>query len=162
MMGAANDPYLVDSKRFASGTEMLKAKKNQQAFAYFDNMLKSYPKSAFLLASRGTALNRLGKLNLAIQDLNKSVDINYHGSEAYYELSEIYLSLRDYERAYANADKCVRVSRNKPDGYRIRGVAQFMSGKNEAAIADLKRAIELGDEDSQFLMQHYKLSERGY
>ncbi len=162
MMGGANEPYAKDSKKFAAGTQMLKDRQFKKAHAYFSNMLKSYSMSAFLWAGKGRAEKHLGNFSAAIHDLSKSVDLDYRCANAYFDLSEIYLEVGDYNNALANADKCVRVSRNKPEGYRLRGVAQFKLGKNESALSDLKRAIELGDEDAQFLMQHYKLSERGY
>jgi tetratricopeptide (TPR) repeat protein len=154
--GGVSDPKLIDAKRHSFGLNLLKQRDYSQAFVYFDKMLEIHPDSALLWYGRGKSLSGNQDYFRAITDFRKAIDIDYRYGDAYLEIGLIYKELNDWKMAYSNADKCVRTSRNKPEGYLLRGTLLLEVGRNQSAFSDLRRAVELGDEDAQFELTRLK------
>lgn len=74
-----------------------------------------------------------------------------------YRLEEAYLLLRvsEFEQAIQAAQSLLKDLPENPDCYRIMGIAYGETGKKEAALQNLRRALQLGDTEVESFIQKY-------
>lgn len=93
--------------------------------------------------------------NAALEDLKRVTELAPDFSYAYYNKGNIYVQLRDYDKALAAYGEALRLDARFPDAYYNRGVAYLLSGKLQDGLADLSRAGELGLYTAYNLIKRY-------
>lgn len=82
----------------------------------------------------------------ALDDIRTAIVVSK--TPALYQIEEAFLLLRvgEYEEAIVSAEKVLKMVPENPDAYKVLGIAQGETGKTAAAIQNLKKAKELGDD----------------
>jgi lipoprotein NlpI len=107
----------------------------------------SPPKLATTLYNRGTAYQRRGDFDLAIQDFTRVIELRPETSKAFYNRGMVYLSQGEFDRAIQDFDEAIRISPEYAVAFSNRGVAHMNKGTYDRAIADFDQAIRLKPDD---------------
>ena len=91
----------------------------------------------------------------SIYDFKKAIDIDKDNAYLYYDLANVYSTMKDYKNAIANYD--ISISRNSrlAEAYYNRGIAKIFVGNISGGLKDLGKAGELGIYDAYALMKKY-------
>lgn len=91
----------------------------------------------------------------ALDDINKAVEMAPNSPLYLVEKSAMHLRVSQLDECIAAAEKCISLSQQYPDAYRILGYAQIQKGDKVSARKNLEKAKELGDETAQELMDKF-------
>ncbi len=97
---------------------------------------------------RGVAYRQQGKLDLAMQDFNKAIELDAANTYAYNSRGNAYLDQKDYKDAIADYTQAIKLMPTYAYAYDNRGDAYDDEGDTDDAIADYTKAIELDAEAS--------------
>jgi len=93
--------------------------------------------------SRGLAYARRHDFDRAIQEYNKSLQLDSNSATAHYNRGVAYEFKGDYERAFPDLDEAVRLTPQDPDSYFCRGLAFEHKGEYDNAIEDFNQVLRL-------------------
>lgn len=142
-----------DSARFAEGIALFRSKNFGEAFAYFDQRVKQYPKSATAYAYRGKCNLQDENYYSALYDLSQALSFDNTLADCYIDKGKVHLALLEFGDAFREFDKAVWFYRNEnPEALRLRGLARLRMQQFVQSERDFMRAVELGDEDSRFIL----------
>ena len=143
-VAAATDTALLKTQE---GTAALLRGKFDQAVESFDQALKTPDLPSARLAGihsdRGVALWRLGRLEDALKDFNRSIELSNGSAATHNNRANVLSDLGRYDQAIADLDRAITLAPAYGAAYNNRGNANFQLGRHQAAVADYKRAIEL-------------------
>ncbi|MBB5283211.1 tetratricopeptide (TPR) repeat protein [Rhabdobacter roseus] len=146
-------PAEKDTKRFREGIELVAQQQYEEAFRYFDEQVKKYPKSAVAYAWRGKCNLRDENYFSALYDLAQALSYDNTLAAAYLDKGQAHLALREYQDAFREFDKAVWFYRdNNADALRLRGLARLRMKQLSQSERDLRRAVELGDENARHVL----------
>ena len=91
----------------------------------------------------------------ALDDINKAVEMEPNSPLYLVEKSAMHLRVNQLDECIAAAEKCIAMSQQYPDAYRILGYAQIQKGDKTNAKINLEKAKELGDEAAQEIMDKF-------
>lgn len=98
-----------------------------------------------------------GKLyQLALNDINKAININPKEPLYYAEKSSLEIRVNLIDDAITTARNCIAEHPQYSDGYLFLGLALCIKGQKVDGIANLKKALELGNNQAQILIEKYK------
>lgn len=94
--------------------------------------------------TRGIAFSEKGKVDRAIEDYTKAIELNPKFAEAYYQRGRAYAKNGELDKAIA--DYTIAIERNPEyaDAYYNRGGAFLRLGEHKSAKADLTTARNMG------------------
>ncbi len=84
-----------------------------------------------------------GKMEKALEEFQKAIEINPFYAEAYNNLGAVYLYKEEYEKAIPYLEKAIEVDPAYGFPHYNLAIALHYLGKDEGAIAELKQAIKL-------------------
>ena len=93
--------------------------------------------------NRGIDYRKEGKLDLAIKDFDKAIELNPEFAEAYNNLGNAYDDKGDFDKAIVNFNTAIKFKSDFVDAYVNRGVAYGKRDEFNKAIADFTTAINL-------------------
>lgn len=153
------------------GIELVGQKQYDAAVAEFSAAIQADPKNGRWYANRGAALRAAGmaiagtdqgnsqaKLQQALADCAKAIELTPNDYFGYMERSQVELSLYQYDAALADANKTIELKADEPTGYKFRGFAYIGLTQWDKAIADFSSAIEKKPDD----MQNYDKRAQSY
>jgi tetratricopeptide (TPR) repeat protein len=152
LLSNSEDQTAKDARTYQAGINLVKHKKYEAAFEYFNNVLKDKPKCALAYAYRGKCNLATGDLYAAIYDCTEATSYDHCIAEAYLNKGIALYKLELYKDAFLEFDKAVWHYRNNAVAFRWRAITRIQMGMADKAEKDLKRAVELGDEDSNFYL----------
>jgi tetratricopeptide (TPR) repeat protein len=133
--------------------EMLRLRNFDAAFHYFDTLIDLEPHNALAHAMRGRCYLEMGRLENALIDAAKAISLDntyYHPyltkGRALYQMGMLHEAVLEFEKA-------VWYNRKDAEGYRWRGLVHCRLGYHVHGETDLKKAVELGDENAQYLLR---------
>ncbi|MXV83064.1 tetratricopeptide repeat protein, partial [Candidatus Poribacteria bacterium] len=106
--------------------------------------------------SRGITYKDMGKIDLAMKDYNKAIELDPEFPEVYNNLGIIYDEKGEHDCAIKNYSKAIELKSYYVSAYNNRGRAYRVKGNIELAIEDFKTAI-IGESD--FAEAYYNLCE---
>jgi tetratricopeptide (TPR) repeat protein len=113
-----------------------------QLTLYSDIILKSpYKPRAYI--NRGIEYMATQKYNMAIDDLNKAIELNPQYANAYYNLGIISRNEGKFDRALEDYSKAIVLKPDYYNAYTNRGEVYILKGEYSDGIQDLNKAIEL-------------------
>ncbi len=136
---------------FARGLNYNLLKDFESAVSDFNQAEKLGYTDAKLYTLRSFAYNMTEKNDLALQDLDKAIEMDpdsYAGN--YYNRAMLQLSLKKPDLAMLDLNKYVEATQN-PNGYFARGKIVLGKGDLKSACEDFKRAISFGSTDEELL-----------
>lgn len=146
-------PADKDRKRYLRGIKLIQARNFTDAFTYFDEAVKQYPKSAVAYAYRGKCQLAQENYYSAIYDLTHAISRDNTQPDCYLDRGIAYYQVGQFADAFREFDKAVWYYRDeKPDAYRWRAIARLKLLQMAQAENDLKRAVLMGDENSAYLL----------
>ncbi|MGF1619289.1 MAG: tetratricopeptide repeat protein [Rhodomicrobiaceae bacterium] len=141
---AATDTALL---RVQEGTAALMRGNFDQAVTSYDEALKDADLPAARLAGihndRGVALWRLKRLDDALKDFTRSIELFDGSASTYNNRANVYIDLGKYEEALADLNRAITLAPGYGAAYNNRGNAKFQLGRHEEALVDYRRATEL-------------------
>ena len=137
------DPKFI-ANRGNANTDL---KKYDAALADYAAALKLNPRFAPAYSGRGNLYGGMGRFNEAIADFTKAIEYDPADPENYYNRAVMYRETRELAKVVADYDKYIPLMAGNPvyqaDGYINRGIAKAALGRNEEALADFTKVIEL-------------------
>lgn len=143
-----------DSEKLGEGEIMLAEKRYAEAQLFFTQKLVNFPKSSKAYFLRGKANLQLENCYSALYDIEQSISYDNTVAEFFVLKGKILYKLEDYDRAFLEFDKADWFYRSgNAETLRWRGMSRYLIGQVENAILDFKRAVELGDEDADYILK---------
>ena len=143
-----------DVEKLGEGEELLSEKKYAEAQIFFTEKLKSYPKSPKAYFCRSKANLYLENYFSALYDIEQSISFDNTIAECFVLKGKILYKLEEFDKAFLEFDKADWFYRSSnAETLRWRGMSRYLIGQVENAIIDFKRAVELGDGDSDFILK---------
>jgi len=91
----------------------------------------------------GAKYYQQGKLEKAIKEFQRAIEINPFYAEAYNNLGAVYLDKEEYKKAIQHLQKAIEIDSSYGFPHYNLAIALHYLGKDEEAIAELKEAIWL-------------------
>jgi tetratricopeptide (TPR) repeat protein len=91
----------------------------------------------------GNALIQKGRLDEAVDQFLKAVEINPHYAKAYYNLGLALFQKGQLDDAVAQYQKAVEINPNDVEAYYNLGLALFQKGQLDDAVAQYQKAVEI-------------------
>ncbi len=117
---------------------------HEQAAEGYIQILQTKPQNANDYCQRGSVRGKLGDVQGALKDLNKSIQLNSEFAEAYFERAHIRFIKSDEgdegRKILSDYDKAIRLNPNFADAYCNRGVIRLLDG--QLLLANVNRGIE--------------------
>ena len=106
-------------------------------------LIQKNPRNAVYYFNRAISYRELGKVDLALADYNRAVEINPRYYEAFNNRGTIYMNRRDNERALQDFTRAVEINPKYAIAHNNRGEALENMDRLEDALAAYSRAIDL-------------------
>ncbi|MCS6820491.1 MAG: hypothetical protein NZ551_01330 [Microscillaceae bacterium] len=153
LLGKHITPVMRDLRRYKEGIELVKQKKYEEAVIYFDTLKETHPQSAVVWAYSGIAHFYLGDYYHTLAYCQKALEIDYTLTQCYFYKGRAFFELEDYEKACQEFEKNLWHSRHKlPEVYRYLGQCYLALNKEELALKNLQKAVQMQDEDANYLL----------
>jgi tetratricopeptide (TPR) repeat protein len=147
-------PQERDEALFEEGILLFKLEEFAKAFRYFEQAVMAYPKSATAYFYRAKCHFSFENWDAALVDFEKTLRIDNSIAAAYHQKATCYYELEDYDNALFEMKRASRMYLNRNvDVLRFIGELEFRRGDFESAEKSLKIASNLGDGQSQMLLQ---------
>ncbi len=153
MLGGGESSVSKQMRKHKEGIEMLRLRNFESAFHYFDSLIDMEPQNALAYAMRGRCYLEMGKNENALIDAAKSISLDNTFSHPYLTKGRALYTMGMLHEAVLEFEKAVWYSRNDPEGYRWRGLVHCRLGYHVHGESDLKKAVELGDENAQYMLR---------
>jgi tetratricopeptide (TPR) repeat protein len=145
---------IKNGEQLEDGVHLIHHRKYQEALSFFTEKLKHFPKSAKAHYYRSFCNLELGNLYSALYDIEQSLSFDNTVGESYVTKGKILYKLEDYDTAFLEFDKADWHFRSEnPIALRWRGMARYQLGQRKSAIEDFRLAVQLGDEDSDYILR---------
>lgn len=142
-----------DLKRFQKGIDLYQKHAIPEAYMYFDEAVRQYPKSAVAYSYRGKCQLLQKNYYSAIYDLTEAISRDNTLADCYLDRGMAFYYTEEYPPAFREFDKAVwHFHDQQPDAYRWRALARIQLRQLPQAENDLRRAVALGDENSFHLL----------
>jgi tetratricopeptide (TPR) repeat protein len=143
-----------DVEKLGDGEVLLSEKKYLDAQIFFSEKLKFFPKSSRAYFFRGKANLHLENYYSALYDIEQSISFDNTVAEYFVIKGKILYKLEEFDKAFLEFDKADWFYRSgNAETLRWRGMSRYLLGQVENAIIDFKRAVELGDEDADYILK---------
>lgn len=129
---------------FNRGTLFMKLNKKQEALGDFSKAIELEPDFWKAFLNRGFLYLEENKNEEALIEFNTAIQLKPDFDEAFYNRGVVFSNLRQYEEAISDYSRAISLKTNFPEAYYNRGLAEYLSGKKDAACKDLKKAEQLG------------------
>jgi tetratricopeptide (TPR) repeat protein len=140
---------LISLAGFLSITTVKQIKIWKDSLTLWNYELKLFPENepiAYYL--RGEAYEKSGNYKQALDDFNKSIDLNPYYESGYIGRGLFYAKSGNYQKAIQDFDHAIRIKPFDSDLYYNRGLSYRLSGKYQKAIQDFDRAIQLNPQNT--------------
>ncbi len=117
--------------------------KYPQALADFTKAIQSNPNDADAYFQRGLVYNNMNQNTQALRDYEQFLKMKPNYAPALFNLGSTYANLGDFENAASAFSRTLEITPNDPDCYLYRGMCEQQLSKNNLALADFDKAIEL-------------------
>ena len=115
----------------------------QNNFTLFDHTLKVTDNNWLIYHNRGAAYGRLGNYGKAIEDCDRTIEINPGYAEAYLNRGAAYAHLGNHKQAIKDYSEAIRLKVDSDKNYYDRGTLYAKDGQYQLAIEDFNQALRL-------------------
>lgn len=95
-----------------------------------------------LLLNRGILHYHLGRLELALEDINRTIQLDYKYFPALTARAMIWIDHQKYPEAFSDLAQAIKIRPENPEAYVIRGTLWMHQGHDQLALTDFNRALE--------------------
>lgn len=114
-----------------------------QALAAFDQLLQRWPEDAYGLASRAHVHAQAGRLELALADNERWVQVAEDNAQAWFNLGFLLESLERFEEALASFVRATELAPKLDRAWYGQGLVLIRLQRYDEAVLALKRNIDL-------------------
>lgn len=100
---------------------------------------------------RSVVYLRQGRLEEALHDCNKAIELNSRDEERFYNRGRIYEKMGELDKAITNFNEGLKIKRDDPKGLYLRGKTYLKKGEIDDAIDDFSKFIEINDNEPEIL-----------
>ena len=93
---------------------------------------------------KGDSYADRGKLNEAIAEYTKAIELKPNFVEAYNNRASVYTEMGEYDKAITDCTKAIELDPQSTIPYYNRSIAYLYNGEYEKAVADCDKILELG------------------
>ncbi len=129
----------------------------EQAIKYYSKKIKAEPYNYINYFERGTANLKLGSYACALDDFNKTIELNSEYSDAYVNRAIAYYTLGDSKNALNDCNMSIKLNPASAIPYYNRSIILYNLGEFDSAVADCKAALELNPRDQDALSFYGRL-----
>ena len=150
--GPAAAPYILARGRYYDN-----AGEYRKAFAdylAYDTLINNRGTHDFYYA-KFLCEKKIRQYQLALNDIAHAIILNRTEPTYYAEMANLQLQVRQIEDAIKTCDMGLQVTKEYPDLYIIKGIAQCENEDKENGLSTLRQAHELGDPRAQGLIEKY-------
>ncbi|KAI0386669.1 import receptor [Hypomontagnella monticulosa] len=108
---------------------------------------------------RGTFRNLRGSQEQALQDMDKSIELDPSYTQSYVKRASMHLEMGDRASAAADLEQALSQNENDPDIFYHRAQLHFIHGEFQDAAKDYQKSIDL---DGTFIFSHIQLGVTQY
>lgn len=126
-----------------SGDTNFRQKAYNQAAIDYSLLIQMQPNNGYAYLKRGASYYRQGNPELALADLNKSVELLGDNFKNLFYRGWTNLKLKNYQDAIADFTKMVQIDSSSYSGYYGRGVAKAEKGDYVGSISDYDKSIQM-------------------
>ncbi|GAB4292651.1 MAG: hypothetical protein Kow0098_12810 [Ignavibacteriaceae bacterium] len=123
------------------GVKAVKDKNYESALQLFNSMIEDYPNDGTGYYCRGVLKNFMRKYKDAIEDLTKSVELNFKTHSLYFNRGFARVSLKEYRLAVSDFLACIDLRENDAEAFYFKGKCLRNLNQYEEAITDLSKTI---------------------
>lgn len=116
---------------------------NEKALADFNQVLASAPKNARCYADRALVLMRLGKIDDAVSDAKRAVELDPANQSNHVKLATVYGVAQKYKEATAEWTAIIAAEPQNAAAYAGRANAEYSDGQSKAAFDDLEKSLQI-------------------
>lgn len=142
------DP-VFKAAHFARAEAFAKNKENGKALECFDRAVASMPDDPLALNNRGTFQLQQGRLDAAISDFGKALEIDPLFAMAALNRGFAYSQRSDYAQAERDYIRSIAANPRQPLAYRLLGTARVAMGKLPEAIDTYSQLVSLSPQESE-------------
>ncbi|KAI0179168.1 mitochondrial outer membrane 72K protein [Hypoxylon sp. FL1284] len=114
---------------------------------------------ALVYNMRGTFRNLRGSHEQALQDMDKSIELDPSYTQSYVKRASMHLEMGDRDSAAADLEQALKQNDSDPDIYYHRAQLHFIHGEFQDAAKDYQKSIDL---DNSFIFSHIQLGVTQY
>lgn len=140
------------------GYKLYKSKKFDKSISIFTWAIKMKPDYYQSYYWRGQAYSNKRQLDLAFNDYNQAIILNPRHFDSYLSIDWVLCHTQQWDQIINYWNKYIELEPEDGRAYRERGGAYYHKGDFKAALADAKKAGELGDAEGQ--RQYNRLKKR--
>lgn len=137
----SNDPSLMELGYFYMGKIMEEQEKYLEAIPKYEYCIKNEINLIDALSSRSNCYSRLGKYDLALEDLERLQELIGYNHQIYTSKGVNYIYLNNLTQAIEEFNKSINMIENNPDAYYNRSVAYYRLNKYKDAKNDIEKAL---------------------
>lgn len=159
-------PILTNYGKLAFIGETIKKNKHETIYDFYTKQMNKKQEQSEIYNNRGVYFLQNKNYTDAIKDFQKSLEINSHQSEAYFNLALTYYALEEYKKAKNYLDQYSQVMQNKKDDFIVfnYGANKISDNKgcNSFLFQILTANIELklnNMQNAQAIYNAYKVSD---
>jgi tetratricopeptide (TPR) repeat protein len=112
--------------------------------------LRLNPSSALIYNNLGSVYERMGEVDLAIENYGAAIRLDPGYAQAFYNRAHAYIARQDYMAAIADYDRTIALKGDFADAHSNRGGMHLLLGDMDNAIKDFDAAIRLNGNDPIF------------
>jgi tetratricopeptide (TPR) repeat protein len=131
------------------GILLVNEKRINEAIKDFNKAIELKPDYAEAYNNRGFVFVNVKRNDEAINDFNKAIELNPDYISAYNNKANLLFDVKRFEEAVSIYTKVIALKADYAMAYYKRGLAEYYSGKKDAACRDLKQAVSLGDQPAE-------------
>jgi tetratricopeptide (TPR) repeat protein len=105
---------------------------------------------------RGVAYSRLSRLDLAVADLEKAIELNPHHFDSYLALDYTLFQKQELDRIIEHWNRFIKLEPDHPRAYLERSGAYYHKKDFVNSLRDLKKSCDLGNKEACKRYGRYK------
>ena len=115
-------------------------------------LIKAYPQNSFGYLTRGTMYLEMGDTTLALNDFNKSIEIDPYYAPCYGNRAIVLYQTHRFEEALSDLNEAIRLNTRESGYYINRGLIRYQLNDLRGAMADYDQVVAM---DSRNLIAHF-------
>jgi tetratricopeptide (TPR) repeat protein len=118
-----------------------------KALADLDKAVALDPKDETAIFNHGVVNEHRGDGEMAIKDYDKALSLKPRDAEAHFSRGNVYYDSEDLDSALKDYDAAVKLDPKHAGAMLGRGLTYEQLGKKENAVADLKKVMEMSEDE---------------
>jgi len=122
--------------------------KYEQSLYLYEELKKGQPENSENYSKAGYSLYKIGKLEDALKEFNRAIELNPKNSQFYFLRSLVYVKQGNLERSNNDLNKSIELNPKQDAAYNNRGLNKMKLGDTISACGDFSKSLELGNKNA--------------